>query len=192
MASRFPMLQLTIWGAGPTAVADPETAHTGVPVHEYSSVESQRKVTEFPDGARYEFWNATPVATDGPPFVTFVAYVTRLLLVVTPSYPSGSALTPTKLGTSEILAIRSTCAPVMVSEALLLSLLGSESEVVVATVAVLASTRGDGGEAIHEGRAVKVKVSTSFAASVPTVHEIRLVPALKLHVPLLEVRVPIV
>src|SRR5437868_7842156 len=186
------MLQLTTWGAGPTAVADPETEHTGVPVHEYSSVESQRNATEFPEGARYEFWNVTAVATEGPPFVIFVAYVTRLLLVVMPSYPRGSALTPTKLGTSEMFAMRSTWAAVMVSEALLLSLLESESEVVVATVAVLASTRGDGGEAIHVGRAVKVNVSTSFAASVPTVHEIRLLPALKLHVPLLEVRVPIV
>jgi len=99
LASRFPTLQLTTWGAGPTAVADPDTAHIGVPVHEYSSVESQRNVTELPDGARYEFWNVTAVAAEGPPFVTFVAYVTRLLLVVTPSYPSGSALTPTKLGT---------------------------------------------------------------------------------------------
>src|SRR3569833_1560235 len=88
--------------------------------------------------------------------------------------------------------MRSTWAAVMVSEALLPSLLESESEVVVATVAVLASTRGDGGEAIHVGRAVKVNVSTSFAASEPTAHEIRLLPALKLHVPLLGVRATIV
>ena len=38
-------------GAGDAAVAAPETVHTGVPVHEYSSVESQRNVTELPAGA---------------------------------------------------------------------------------------------------------------------------------------------
>src|SRR3569833_2568014 len=98
------MLQLTTWGEGPTAVAEPETAQTGVPVQEYSSVESQRKVTEFPEGARYEFWNVTAVAAEGPVFVILVAYVTRLLQKKTPTKPSKTTKTPTKLGTSVILA----------------------------------------------------------------------------------------